>query len=48
MADSHIIAIVVEHKFGVEFVDGVVGEMHVLFIEIAVGRFDILFCCKTS
>ena len=32
MADSHIIAVVVEHKFWVVFVDGVVGEMHVLFV----------------
>ena len=36
----------VEDKIGVEFVDGVVGEMHKFILEVVAARRDIGFRCE--
>jgi len=48
MSNPHIVTIVVENKFRVMFVDGVVRQMHVLLIKVGIARLYISFGCQTS
>ena len=48
MAHTHIVAVVVEYKLRVVLVDGVVCEVHVLFVQVGVGRLDVLLSGKTG
>ena len=43
MPDAHIAAIIIEYKFGVVFVDGVVGKMHILMLQVGCRRLHVLF-----
>ena len=48
MTYAHIVAVIVKDKFWIVFVNGVVREVHVLFVEICVAGLDILLSGETG
>jgi hypothetical protein len=48
VAHTHIVVVVVKYKLRVMLVNGVVGEVHVLFVQVGVGRLDVLLSGKTG